>query len=485
MKNRSSRMRRRIRRGYRCRVALASAAVLVACSDAPSRDGSDTSLQTAPTWYVSASAPASGDGSEKSPFASLADAQEASGPGDIIYLMATVSGDPIDGGIALKPQQKLIGLGAGGAGSTKVRLTNTTANLDGVIVSASQGNEIANLHFVDMRSHAIEAVGGDLSGLYVHDSMFEGASESEEVIWSVRLESDRGSTTNVRVTDSEFRNGDDLGGIQIHHWGESSGTYQFERNDFSDLGGRAYHLLSEDSSQIRTSILDSTADNIGVGDRNSDSILPHLRNRSEQTVSVSNYRFNNTKQVGSVSNTGLEAFLEGAPFANPEAWCDGCKLTLRITGSVFENSVTDGIQIVNFGSNSELDVAIRGTKVIGAKPQQVGGGISLRAQNEQNSGSRSRLLVENCDIIGSSQFGIAIADAGEGYTSVVDLGGGELGSAGNNRIIGSRSGELRAINANPVAKNNWWGGAAPRVELSGASSTFDGEPRLVADPRGG
>lgn len=42
---------------------------------------------------------------------------------------------------------------------------------------------------------------------------------------------------------------------------------------------------------------------------------------------------------------------------------------------------------------------------------------------------------------------------------MVDLGGGELGSAGNNRIISSRLGELRVINANPVAKNNWWGGA--------------------------
>ena len=96
---------------------------------------------------------------------------------------------------------------------------------------------------------------------------------------------------------------------------------------------------------------------------------------------------------------------------------------------------------------------------------------------------RNKLLLENSDIVGSTQFGVAISDEGGGYTSTVDLGGGELGSAGNNRIIGSVSGELRAIQANPVARNNWWGGGAPTVELVGAASTFDGEPMLEADPR--
>ena len=108
MKTRSRRLRRR----YRCPVEMALALVVVACSDVPSQDNPDISRKS--TWYVSAGVAASGDGSEGSPFASLADAEDASGPGDVIYLVATVDGAMIDGGIALKPQQNLIGLGTGG-----------------------------------------------------------------------------------------------------------------------------------------------------------------------------------------------------------------------------------------------------------------------------------------------------------------------------------------------------------------------------------
>ena len=479
--------RRRARSFLSIALWLPWALIVFACSEGSRLDAGYASGGTVSSWYVAADAASGGDGSEQQPFDSLAKAEEASGPGDVIYVLPAESEAPLDGGIALKENQKLLGLGPGGTapavGSATARLTNTTDHLDGVIVALSRGNEVADLHFVDMRNHATQGVGGDLTEIYIHHVLFEGAAESEEILWSVRLESNSGTTMNVRVTDSEFRDGHALGGIQIHQRGESSGDYQFERNTFSDLGGRAYHLLSEDSSSLQASILDSTADNIGLGERNSDSILPHLRNSSQQTVFVSNFRYDNAKQVGSPSNTGLEAFLEGAPFPTQESWCNGCKLRLRISDSVFENSVTDGIQLINFGSNSEIDAVIRNTRVIGAKPQQVGGGISLLSQNAENTGNRNRLLIENCDVIDSAQFGIAISDEGEGFTSIVDLGGGELGSTGNNRILGSASGELRAINANPVAQNNWWGGRSPRVELVGDASSFDGEPVLEADPR--
>jgi hypothetical protein len=64
----------------------------------------------AATWYVSATAKARGDGSRGKPFASLAEVQQASKPGDIIMIEpAPVSVAPLDGGIVLKPGQKLIG----------------------------------------------------------------------------------------------------------------------------------------------------------------------------------------------------------------------------------------------------------------------------------------------------------------------------------------------------------------------------------------
>jgi hypothetical protein len=444
--------------------------------------------QPVSSYYVRAGAAPEGDGSKDRPFASLQRAGAVSKDGDVIYLMASESADPLDGGIALKPRQRLIGLGPDGrtasVGSDMVRMTNSTQHLDGVIVRLSEGNEVAGIHFVDMQNHAILGTKTKLSGTHIHDNAFSGAAAGEEIIWSVRLESESGSVGDVRVTGSVFRDGDSLGGIQVVHRADSSGEYLFEGNRFFDLGGRAYHIWSLDTSRIRATILDSEADNIGVGDLNSDSILAHLCNSSKQHVVVRDFHYRNTKQVGNASNTGLEAFIMGAPFRGEESWCNGCELTLKIADSVFENPVTDGIQLVNFGSNSVLDFQIRNTKIIGAKPRQVGGGISLVPQNDKNTGSRTRLLVENTDVIDSAAYGFAVTDQSDGFTSIVDLGGGELGSAGHNRIINSSKGEVLVLNTKVVARHNWWGSRDPRVELQEDSSTVEWQPALTSDPGG-
>lgn len=461
---------------------------LASATSSGQQQGSSASLRDqSASYYVWNGAASGGDGSEIHPFKSLSSVEAASGPGDVIYVSTTGTVDPLDGGIALKPGQKLIGLGPDGqpatARSSLARLTNSTDHLDGVIVTLSERNEVAGIQFADMRNHAILSSDSDLSGTHIHHNAFSGAVSSQEIIWSVRLMSESGVVSDVIVADNVFRDGDALGGIQVVHSGASSGKYLFERNEFSDLGGRAFHIWSQDTSRIDVAILDSVADNIGVGDRNSDSILPHLSGKSVQNVVVRNYRYKNTKQVGSRSNTGLEAFFMGAPFPGEESWCVGCTLTLKILDSVFENPITDGIQLTNFGSNTVFDVEIRNTKIIGANPQQAGGAISLIAQNAENSGSQTKLLMEDCDIIDSSRYGFVVTDQGDGYTSIVDLGGGALGSKGNNRFINSAVGEVQAINANPIAKHNWWGGKEARVDLQGDKSTIDFDQALTADPR--
>ena len=64
----------------------------------------------ASTWYVRAGAHAPGTGSKASPFSSLQAVQDKSAPGDTIMVEPS-AGAPLDGGIALKPGQKLIGDG--------------------------------------------------------------------------------------------------------------------------------------------------------------------------------------------------------------------------------------------------------------------------------------------------------------------------------------------------------------------------------------
>jgi len=448
--------------------------------------GSGSAQIELPGIYVMAGAAVDGDGTKANPFNNLARAEQHSQPGDAIYLLSANESATLNGGIALKPGQKLIGLKPdgeiGSAESPAVRLTNTTNHLDGVIALLSENNEVAGLHFVDMRNHAVHAVGANYSGASIHDNRFSGSQQSEDLTVCVLLEANVGDIRDVFVTDCVFRDGEDLAGIRVMHTGDSTGVYEFARNAFSDIGGRAYLMWSRGTSRIESRILDSVADNIGVGDRNADSIDPRLWGRSEQTMFVSNYQYNNTKQVGNRSNTGFEAFIMGESFPDEEEWCDGCKLTVEIIDCVFENTVTDGIQLTNYGSNSILDFTIRNTKVIGANPQQAGGAISLIAQNQYNTGSRSKLLVENCDIIDSGRYGFAIIDRSGEYTSTVDLGGGVLGSQGNNRIINSAEGEVLVMNANPIAMKNWWGSAAPRVSIEGDDSTASLEPMLVLDP---
>ncbi len=88
---------------------------------------SPTSAQ-ATAYYVSADAGGNGNGSKNSPFVELSQAQSVSAAGDTIDLLA---GDRVlDGGIALKTGQKLLGIAANGQllanAEGRVRLSNTT-----------------------------------------------------------------------------------------------------------------------------------------------------------------------------------------------------------------------------------------------------------------------------------------------------------------------------------------------------------------------
>ncbi|MCZ6657492.1 MAG: DUF1565 domain-containing protein [Gammaproteobacteria bacterium] len=453
---------------------IAFVAMLSACSDA----GDTASLSN--RVYVQAGGSSSGNGSHELPFSTLAEAQAASSPGDQILLMP--SAVILDGNIVLQPDQQLIGLAA--EGGELVRVTHTAGSQSEPVVALSERNEITGLHFVDLRGPAILGQNVDFSGADVHHNRFTGAVESDAPIWACRLSSTV-NISNVRVSDNLIRDGLALGGIQVIQQGTSTGAYRFERNEFYDIGNRAYHLWTQDDSSLNAEIVDSKADNIGRGDKNSDSILTHLSGSSEQTVLVKNYRYRNSGQVGNASNTGLEAFIQGAPFTGEERWCDGCRLNLRIIDSQFDGAVADGIQLTNFGSNSVFDVEIRGTTVSGAKPRQVGGGISLVVQNEVNTGNHANLLIENSEVIDSTGYGFAVRALGEGHSATIDLGGGELGSSGNNRIVGSVRGEIQATNASLVAKHNWWGGEPPRIDLQGDGSVVHADPALPVDPAGG
>src|SRR4051794_39730292 len=85
---------------------------------------------------------ASGNGTAQAPFGSLTDVETAAGPGDTIVVDA--ADKPLDGGIALKPGQRLEG-GPRSASSLPL-LTNTqAARLDGDAVRLADGATVSGL----------------------------------------------------------------------------------------------------------------------------------------------------------------------------------------------------------------------------------------------------------------------------------------------------------------------------------------------------
>src|SRR5690242_9936140 len=81
------------------------------------------------TWYVRGGADPSGHGSINSPFADLQDVEHFSAPGDTIFVIPSKT--PLDGGLQLKDNQQLIGLGTpvnvANPDAAQALITNTSA----------------------------------------------------------------------------------------------------------------------------------------------------------------------------------------------------------------------------------------------------------------------------------------------------------------------------------------------------------------------
>ena len=95
-------------------------------------------------------------------------------------------------------------------------------------------------------------------------------------------------------------------------------------------------------------------------------------------------------------------------------------------------------------------------------------------------------LVQENTITGNSDNGLQISDASAGL-SVIDMGGGTLGSTGGNRIFGNTLQDIRVdVDGNEAkAENNWWGvatGLAGGETVLDDASTIDADPFLTTDP---
>jgi hypothetical protein len=105
-------------------------------------------------WFVRAAAQSAGNGSRRAPFQTLAAAEAASAPGqEIVVLPSPISTPPLNGGIALKPDQTLIGAGpavTGRALSSLPRIENTDkSSHNGDAIDVVSGDHVQNLVISD------------------------------------------------------------------------------------------------------------------------------------------------------------------------------------------------------------------------------------------------------------------------------------------------------------------------------------------------
>lgn len=164
-------------------LAAISATLLSGCGGGSSPPAGNAS----PTWYVSAEAPEGGDGSRARPFSSLQQLEEHSQPGDtLVVLPAPLDIAPLDGGIALKPGQRLLGggpevlqhrHGAAVAGAAELsalpRLQNSSVlRLNGDVVRLAEGSEVRNLVITSAMRGAI--YGKNVPGAVVQGNDISG-----------------------------------------------------------------------------------------------------------------------------------------------------------------------------------------------------------------------------------------------------------------------------------------------------------------------
>ena len=142
------------------------------------------------TLYVSAAAAAGGDGTRAAPFNTLQALQQASLPGDtLVVLPAALDVPPLAGGIALKPDQCLLGDGpavvthqgarvTGAAALTALpRLANDSVlSHNGDVVRLADGSEVVNVVITSAARGGI--YGLDVPGAFVHGNDVAGTNTS-------------------------------------------------------------------------------------------------------------------------------------------------------------------------------------------------------------------------------------------------------------------------------------------------------------------
>lgn len=476
----------------------------------------------ADTWYVKAGATPGGSGSVRAPFDELADVESASRPGDrIVVLPAPRAAGALDGGIRLKPRQRLTGAGprvtaASGAGRAP-RLTNTTSRLNGDAVRLAGGATVRNLVIHGASRGAVYGrdvsratiAGNDVSGhntsctpgfhipafnvpttvpglgIPISDGLHNGWAG---IMVDAGRRGVRLTIAGNRVHHADCGDGIDVRafeGARVHARITENRVHDLRQGeDFESLlaiglqaseGGRLVARL-DDNRQFAL----GNDEDPGVGPLGADTegIFVNPVGPSSMRVAITRNRYTHTPGRGGFSANGLEFVSMG----------DGGSALVSVRDSTFSGTAGDVIEQLALGTNARLRMRLEGI-VAGGSTGFAGSGFGDTVIIPGNNGDcllaasggagnlvdlrvRDTVLTD-CANNGLT-FGSAVAN-GEGPTAALQL------DLADSRITGNRGGSLRIGNLSELERLEV---KVARTDLSDSHGTASTPANLTAEELG-
>lgn len=389
-------MRERGHRTVRC--TLAALALGVTCAAPGTAD--------AAVVHVRAGAHPGGDGSAAAPFGSLDDVQAAAGPDDTIVVdPAPRDVAPLDGGIALKPGQRLEGggpaiVGAPGLSALPV-VTNTKASrLDGDAVRLADGATVSNLvvrgavrgGIYGLDSVGVTITGNDVSGHntsctagflvqpfnvptgipFVGGGAAGNGTLAPQNGWAGIMVDGSRAAGSIAVEGNVVHDAKCGDGIDIRAAGTSDLTARVDRNAVTHLEQGAIQgaetgsvlaigMQARDSSRLRVTQDGNTQTDTGSDGADCEG---QFANTSEAGIIVEAVEHNTFRHgIGGFSCNGFEAIVSNG----------GGSIDITLRNSTFEDNPGDMFEEGNLGAGSSMrwdmaNVIARHTTVRGDNP---------------------------------------------------------------------------------------------------------------------
>jgi hypothetical protein len=434
-----------------------------------------------------ATARSNGNGSRRKPFRTLAAVQTASRPGDeIVILPAPVTVTPLDGGIRLKPRQRLVGAGPAVAGRTKqlkklpaVQNTKST-NLDGDVIRLSDKVTVRNVVVTTARRGGI--YGRDVKGVFVHGNDVSATNTSCTTGfivqpfnlpttapgvgvpfgsgltngWAAIMVDQTRTKTSVRIDHNAVHDADCADGIDVRASGTANVKVRVEANDLTRLKQDitkqsilAIGMQTTDTARLTAEVNRNRETYIGTaseqdfGEADSEGLFANGAGRSKLVERVDRNTF--AHGLGHISANCFETVASNG----------GPTLDATFTNSTCDYVVGDILEAANLSRDATLTFKIDHVRAAhstfaGAQAfHQVEPGDDGDCLLEVASGAASTTDVN----ITNSVFTDCVADGLGVISNVVDGSGAakHIGfSVRNSRISANKLTNIRIANVTPI-----------------------------------